>query len=104
MVMRVASFFPFQTTYYLNGHSFLQQELNRQGLAFRQHDNAFLLVADPEALQQVHPLSPARLRPLGQPPLSRPTSPHARPKGQLEAAYHKADASLQQIIDLVQAA
>jgi hypothetical protein len=29
MVMRVASFFPFQTTYYLNGHSFIEQELNR---------------------------------------------------------------------------
>ena len=29
MVMRVATFFPFQTTYYLNGHSFIEQELNR---------------------------------------------------------------------------
>jgi hypothetical protein len=29
MVMRVASFFPFQTAYYLNGHSFIEQELNR---------------------------------------------------------------------------
>jgi hypothetical protein len=26
LVMRVASFFPFQTTYYLNGHSFVEQE------------------------------------------------------------------------------
>jgi len=25
----VASFFPFRTTYYLNGHSFIEQELNR---------------------------------------------------------------------------
>jgi hypothetical protein len=29
MVMRVASFLPFQTTYYLNGHSFIEQELTR---------------------------------------------------------------------------
>jgi hypothetical protein len=29
MVMRVASFFPFQTAYYLNGHSFIKQELHR---------------------------------------------------------------------------
>jgi hypothetical protein len=29
MVMCVASFFPFQTTYYLDGHSFIEQELNR---------------------------------------------------------------------------
>src|SRR5215468_1233850 len=30
MVMRVATFFPFQTTYYLNGHNFIEQELNRK--------------------------------------------------------------------------
>jgi len=29
IVMRVASFFPFQGTYYLNGHSFIEQELRR---------------------------------------------------------------------------
>jgi hypothetical protein len=51
MVMRVASFFPFQTTYCLNGHSFIENELNRQGIAFRKHDNAFLAVDDPQALQ-----------------------------------------------------
>jgi hypothetical protein len=32
-VMRVATFFPFQTTYYLNGHSFIEQELNRGKVA-----------------------------------------------------------------------
>ena len=35
MVMRVASFFPFQTTYYLNGHSFIEQELKRAQIGFR---------------------------------------------------------------------
>jgi hypothetical protein len=42
MVMRVASFLPFQTTYYLNGHSFIEQELNRAQISFRKNDNAFL--------------------------------------------------------------
>jgi len=51
LVMRVASFFPFQTTYYLNGHSFIEQELNRAGIGFRKNDNAFLAVDDPLALQ-----------------------------------------------------
>jgi hypothetical protein len=51
MIMRVASFFPFQTTYYLNGHSFMERELLRQGIAFRKNDNAFLGVADPAVLQ-----------------------------------------------------
>ncbi|MBV8229126.1 MAG: hypothetical protein JO329_03990 [Planctomycetaceae bacterium] len=51
MVVRVASFLPFQTTYYLNGHSFIEQELKRAGIGFRKHDNAFLAVADVAALQ-----------------------------------------------------
>jgi hypothetical protein len=33
--MRVASFFPFQTSYYLNGHSFIEQELKRAQISFR---------------------------------------------------------------------
>ena len=37
MVMRVATFFPFQTTYYLNGHSFIEQELNRANIGFRNY-------------------------------------------------------------------
>ena len=51
MVLRVASFFPFQTTYYLNGHSFIEQELNRKHIGFRKNDNAFLAVDDVAALQ-----------------------------------------------------
>jgi hypothetical protein len=51
MVLRVASFFPFQTTYYLNGHSFIEQELNRAKVGFRKNDNAFLAVDDTVALQ-----------------------------------------------------
>jgi hypothetical protein len=51
MVMRVASFFPFQTTYYLNGHNFIEKELNRERIGFRKNDNAFLAVSHPEALQ-----------------------------------------------------
>src|SRR5271165_1805385 len=51
MVVRVASFFPFQTTYYLNGHSFIEQELKRAGIGFRKDDNAFLAVDDVAALQ-----------------------------------------------------
>ena len=51
MVMRVASFFPFHTTYCLNGHSFIENELNRRGISFRKNDNAFLAVVNPQALQ-----------------------------------------------------
>src|SRR5262249_49801984 len=37
MVMRVATFFPFQTTYYLNRHSFIEQDLNRANIEFRNY-------------------------------------------------------------------
>ena len=51
MAMRVASFFPFQATYYLNGHNFIEKELGREKVSFRKNDNAFLAVSDPVALQ-----------------------------------------------------
>jgi hypothetical protein len=51
MVLRAGSFFPFQTTYYLNGHSFIERQLLRLNVSFRKNDNAFLAVADPKALQ-----------------------------------------------------
>jgi hypothetical protein len=43
-VLRVASFFPFHATYWLNGHSFIEQELNRARISFQKSDNAFLAV------------------------------------------------------------
>ena len=51
IVMRVGWFFPFQTSYYLNGHSFIEQELTRAQIGFRKIDNAFLAVDDVAALQ-----------------------------------------------------
>src|SRR5919198_3999938 len=45
MSLRVATYFPFNVTCYLNGHSFVAQELARMGIAFRKEDNAFLGVA-----------------------------------------------------------
>jgi hypothetical protein len=35
----------------LNGHSYIENELNRRGIGFRKNDNAFLAVGDPQALQ-----------------------------------------------------
>jgi hypothetical protein len=51
IVIRVASFFPFHATYWLNGHSFTEQELKRNNVGFQQNDNAFLAVDDVAALQ-----------------------------------------------------
>ena len=51
IIVRVASFFPFHATYWLNGHSFIERELERAGIGFRKNDNAFLAVDDVTALQ-----------------------------------------------------
>jgi len=51
MSMCVGSFLPFQITYYLNGHHYIERELLRRSIDFRKDDNAFLAVADPAALQ-----------------------------------------------------
>jgi hypothetical protein len=51
IIIRVASFFPFHATYWLNGHSFIEQELKRGKVGFRKDDNAFLAVDDVAALQ-----------------------------------------------------
>src|SRR4029079_15493874 len=51
MVMRVASFLPFQTTFYLNGHSFIEQELNRERIGFRKTDSDVIAVEYVDSLQ-----------------------------------------------------
>jgi hypothetical protein len=47
----VGSFLPFSITYYLNGHHFIEQQLRSAGIEFHKNDNAFLSVADAQALQ-----------------------------------------------------
>ena len=51
MLIRVASFLPFQTTCYLNGHNFIEQELSKIGIKYKKNDNAFVSVEDPRMLQ-----------------------------------------------------
>lgn len=51
MVVRIGTFIPFEASYYLNGHSYIEQALRKQNIGFRKHDNAFLAVDDVAALQ-----------------------------------------------------
>jgi len=63
VIVRVASFFPFHATYWLNGHSFIERELQRAGVTFHKNDNAFLSVDDVTALQSAADrLSPLIIR------------------------------------------
>jgi hypothetical protein len=51
MIVRVASFLPFQITGYFNGHNFIERELIRRQIDFKKDDNRFVSVADREQLQ-----------------------------------------------------
>jgi len=63
MAMRVATFFPFNTTYFLNGHSFIEQQLIKKDISFKKEDNAFVSISDKSALQAIaDSLSPEIIR------------------------------------------
>jgi hypothetical protein len=51
MVLRVGTFIPFEASYYLNGHQFIERELIREGVTYRKDDNAFLFIDDVGRLQ-----------------------------------------------------
>ena len=52
MVLRVGTYLPFAVTGYINGHSFIEQELRRQGAAFKKEENSFVAVGHPQRLQK----------------------------------------------------
>ena len=51
--LRIPTWVPFLLQFYCNGHSWLAQELQREGIAFTQQDNAFVDCADWERAQQL---------------------------------------------------
>jgi len=52
MILRLGTFIPFEASYYLNGHSYIEGVLHKAGVPFRKDDNAFVWVDDPQALQK----------------------------------------------------
>ena len=53
MSLCVASYLPFTVSCFLNGHSYVAQELRRAGVRFRMDDNAIVGCADPDRLTAV---------------------------------------------------
>ena len=51
MIVRMGTFIPFEASYYLNGHNYVECELRKAGVDYRKDDNAFLAVSDAAALQ-----------------------------------------------------
>jgi hypothetical protein len=52
MILRMGTFLPFEASYWVNGHSFIERQLERQGVKFDKRDNAFVSVEDVVKLQK----------------------------------------------------
>jgi hypothetical protein len=57
MLVRMGTFIPFEASYWVNGHSYIERELLREGVAFRKDDNAFVRVEQVARLQAADRLS-----------------------------------------------
>jgi hypothetical protein len=53
MHLRLQTWFPYTMQVYVNGHSWLAQQMRQWGLGFTQHDNAFVQLDDPARAQQL---------------------------------------------------
>jgi hypothetical protein len=64
MILRMGTFIPFEASYYLNGHSYIEGRLRRENVEFRKDDNAFVSAADVGALQRAaDSFTPAVIQP-----------------------------------------
>jgi hypothetical protein len=53
MSVKVGSYLPFNTVYYINGHNFIEQELKKCGMKYRMEDNAFLAPSDSNTIKEI---------------------------------------------------
>lgn len=53
MSLRVGTYLPFTLGCYMNGHSYLAQQLAQRGIRFRKDDNAIISCADPAVMQRL---------------------------------------------------
>lgn len=53
MSIRLETFFPYGIQVYVNGHSWLAQQMQKKGLGFTQRDNAFTALENPQAAQKI---------------------------------------------------
>ncbi len=44
--LRVPTWAPFRLQFYMNGHNLLAHKLQKKGITYRMHDNAFLEISD----------------------------------------------------------
>lgn len=49
--LKLSSYLPFPCEFYMNGHNYLRQQLDKQGIGYRMMDNSFVEVGDVAALE-----------------------------------------------------
>jgi len=60
MSMRVATYLPFNLTFYLNGHSYLARQMDLSAVKYRKYDNTFLALENPAITEKLNQrLTPA---------------------------------------------
>jgi len=99
MSLRLGTYLPFSLNVYLNGHSFVAQQLTGQGIGFGKYDNAILAVDDaallqaaadalrPDVIRQRCQLWAQRLTPRFSPAEQLATGSYAFSLAQVEYAY-----------------
>jgi hypothetical protein len=53
MFVRICPYFPCNISVWLNGHNWLAQQLQQEGIAFEKRDNLFVACAEPQRLQEL---------------------------------------------------
>jgi hypothetical protein len=53
MIVRMGTFIPFEASYWINGHSYVEGQLQKAGVAYRKDDNALVWVEDEKKLQEI---------------------------------------------------
>lgn len=53
MSIRLETFFPYGIQIYVNGHSWLAEQMQKKGLGFTQRDNSFSSLENPQAAQKI---------------------------------------------------
>lgn len=51
--LKISSGFPFHCQFYCNGHWYLRRQLDKKGVGYRMHENAFLSVDDQPSMKQL---------------------------------------------------
>jgi len=52
MYVKVGSYLPFNTVYYINGHEFIEQEFKKNNIKYRKEDNAFLSPTEENTIRE----------------------------------------------------